>query len=379
MAFDAASPADCAAPARVGHSIVIAEEAVKQSLGGLVPMLELMDTLRRAQGNALEVLGYGPDERSYRVLASAPHWCLRDYAGGGSGPAVLLIPAPIKRPYIWDLAPSASAVRYCLRQGLRVYLLEWKPPRSGQGDAGLDEYADQAIAGAVAEIARVAAGKPPFLIGHSLGGTFAAIAGALEPQSIRGLVLLGSPLCFQPGSSPFRDSLVSIAPSTLSDLDVVPGSLLSQISALAAPDSFIWSRMRDAALSMADPLALDIHARVERWALDEVPLPGRLVDQILGWLYREDRFCRGILPVRGGTVGPSSLRLPTLAVVNTADEVAPLSSVRPFIAAMPVRDTGIIEYAGETGVGLQHLAILAGRNAYASVWPEILTWLCARS
>jgi len=29
---------------------------------------------------------------------------------------------------------------------------------------------------------------------------------------------------------------------------------------------------------------------VERWALDEVPLPGKLVHQIVEWLYRENRF-----------------------------------------------------------------------------------------
>ncbi|HUL10082.1 MAG TPA: alpha/beta fold hydrolase [Candidatus Acidoferrum sp.] len=353
------------------------EERVAQFGHELMPMLQVADSLRRAQGKALEALGFGPDECGYRVLATGPHWRLRAY-GGGRGAAVLMVPAPIKRPYIWDLAPSVSAVRLCLRQGLRVYLLEWLPPQPGQGNAGLDDYADQAIVAAVATIAGEAGGERPFLIGHSLGGTFAAIAGALEPQSLHGLVLLGSPLCFRPGSSPFRDSLVAIAPSALSDVDIVPGSLLSQISALAAPDSFIWSRMRDAALSVADPHGLDIQTRVERWALDEVPLPGRLVDQILGWLYREDRLCRGVLPVRGGTVGPSSLRLPTLAVVNTADEVAPPDSVRPFIEAMPGRDARVIEYAGETGVGLQHLAILAGRNAYARVWPEMLTWLSDR-
>jgi len=378
VAFDAELPADGATTARVGYSIVIAEAAVNQSRGELVPMLELMDTLRRAQGNALEMLGFGPTECGYRVLASAPRWRLRDYASLDAGPAVLMIPAPIKRPYIWDLAPSVSAVRYCLQHRLRVYLLEWTPPRLGHGNAGLDEYADRAIAEAVAKIASEARGQKPFLMGHSLGGTFAAIFGALEPQSIRGLVLLGSPLCFHPGSSRFRDSIVSLAPPTFSEMDIVPGSLLSQLSALAAPDSFIWSRMADAALSIASPPAMDIHARVERWALDEVPLAGRLVDQILEWLYREDRFCRGILPARGGTVGPSSLRLPTLAVVNTADEVAPLASVRPFIEAMPVRDVRIIEYVGETGVGLQHLAILAGRNAYARVWPQIIAWLNAR-
>jgi polyhydroxyalkanoate synthase len=37
---------------------------------------------------------------------------------------VLIVAAPIKRPYIWDLTPAVSAIRYCLGAGLRVYLLE---------------------------------------------------------------------------------------------------------------------------------------------------------------------------------------------------------------------------------------------------------------
>jgi polyhydroxyalkanoate synthase len=124
-------------------------------------------------------------------------------------------------------------------------------------------------------------------------------------------------------------------------------------------------------------LAMNIHGRAERWTLDEVP-PGEIGPSILQWLYRENRLCRGTLPVRRTPVGPSGLRVPTLAVVNTRDEIAPVASVKPFIEAMPVSDVRLIEYAGEAGVGLQHLAILAGGNAYARVWPEIISWLNAR-
>jgi len=345
--------------------------------GEPVPIAELMDTLRRAQGNALQMLGFGPTECGYRILASAARWRLRAYADRDTGPVVLIIAAPIKRPYIWDLAPSVSAVRYCVRHRLRLYLLEWTPYRSGHGDAGLDEYADQAIAAAVARVSRETRTRP-FLMGHSLGGTLAAIFGALEPESIRGLVLLASPLCFHPGASRFRDSIVALVPSTLFGMDAVPGALLSHVSALASPGTFVWSKLLDAAASIADPPAMDVHIRVERWTLDEVPLPGRLVAQILEWLYRENRLCRSDLPVRGRAVGPTGLRVPTLAVVNTADEIAPLASVRPFIEAMPAGDARLIEYVGETGVGLQHLGILVGRNAYARVWPEIIAWLDAR-
>jgi polyhydroxyalkanoate synthase len=235
----------------------------------------------------------------------------------------------------------------------------------------------RAIPNAVAKISG-GAGAKPFLIGHSLGGTLAAIFAALAPESIRGLVLLGAPLCFRPATSRFRDALVSLVPSGLADAEPCPGSLLSHLSALASPDTFIWSRLVDAALSVADPHALDIHARVERWALDEVPLPGNLVHQIIEWLYRENRFCRGNLKIGNTLVGPFSLSAPTLAVINTADDVAPLDSVKSFMDAMPTRAVRIVEYPGEIGVCLQHLGILIGRNAHAQVWPEIISWINSR-
>jgi polyhydroxyalkanoate synthase len=131
----------------------------------------------------------------------------------------------------------------------------------------------------------------------------------------------------------------------------------------------------DAALSAGDRWAMDIHARVERWALDEVPLPGKLVHQIIDWLYRENRLCGGTLEVNGRPIDPANLSIPTLAVVNTADEVAPLASVKPFADALPAKAVRIIEYPGEVGVGLQHLGILVGRDAQTKIWPQIVSWL----
>ena len=125
--------------------------------------------------------------------------------------------------------------------------------------------------------------------------------------------------------------------------EVVPGSLLSQVSAWASPETFVWTRLLDAMLSSADPAALAIHARVERWSLDEVPLPARLAHETLQWLYREDRLYRGTLPIRDGAAGPSGLRLPTLAVVNARDEIAPPASVLPFLETVPAENAGVLE------------------------------------
>ncbi len=332
------------------------------------------DVIRRAQGRAYGAFGLDPAECPYRINFSGPFWRLRDYSDHDAAQSLLIVAAPIKRPYIWDLAPSTSSIRYILGQGLHVYLLEWLPASQTTSMNGLDEYT-KAISECVVKISNKSAGVKPFLMGHSLGGTLAAIFGALAPESIRGLVLLGAPLCFRPATSRFRDALVSLVPANLAHAGPFPGSLLSQMSAVASPGTFIWSRLIDAAFSATDNDALEIHARVERWALDEVPLPGELVHQIIEWLYREDRFCRGVLTIGDAHLGPLTLSVPTLAVVNTADEVAPLASVRPFLDAVPIRDARIIEYSGEIGVCLQHLGILIGRKARDLVWPKIISWL----
>jgi polyhydroxyalkanoate synthase len=233
----------------------------------------------------------------------------------------------------------------------------------------------RAISECVAKVSADAPGTRPFLVGHSLGGTLATIFGAAAPEDIQGLVLLSVPLCFQPGGDQFRDALVSLVPSPLPEADPFPGSLLSHMSALASPDTFIWSRLKDAMLSATDSHAMELHARVERWALDEVALPGKLVHQIIEWLYRENRLCRGVLRIGETAVGPSRLSAPTLAIVNTNDAVALLASLKPFIDAMPTDDVRIIEYPGEVGVSLQHLGILIGREAQEQVWPEIASWI----
>jgi len=212
-----------------------------------------IDAFRRVQGEALGLLGFGPNECDYHVILSGSHWRLRKYADYDGQSSLLIVPAPIKRPYIWDLAPSISVVRYCLDRHFGVYLLEWMPPLANGKQAGLADYADRAISECVARVSHESQGSRPFLIGHSLGGTLAAIYCALEQESVRGLVLLGAPLCFAPKSSQFRDGLVSLFPRMLHEAEIVPGSLLSQVSALACPDAFVWARLRDAVHSIADP------------------------------------------------------------------------------------------------------------------------------
>jgi poly(3-hydroxyalkanoate) synthetase len=48
----------------------------------------------------------------------------------------MIVAAPIKPGFIWDLQPEVSVVRQALRRGLRVHLLKRLDPGPAEDDRG---------------------------------------------------------------------------------------------------------------------------------------------------------------------------------------------------------------------------------------------------
>lgn len=350
------------------------------ALGPLgVQALKNMDRSRQARGKMLDRAGYGPQETPHTVLYEEPGLKLRRYGDTGTRP-VLIVPAPIKRSYIWDLAPEVSVVRRWLERGWRVYLAEWVPVDGHDGaDFGFDAYGSRLLSACRRAMAADGAQEPPVIAGHSLGGILAAIHSALYPNEVRATILLEAPLHFEPASCCFNPLVraVSDAKAIADAFGQVPGVFLNMMSAMAEPQAFQWERMTDRWLSMLDPdrQALANYMRVERWTHDEFPLPGRLFTDIVERLYRNDELTRGQLRVSGRAIGPGDLRAPLASVADPRSKVIPLDAVLPFHEAAGSDDKLLLHYRGDVGVNLQHVGVLVGRNAHATLWPAIFGWL----
>lgn len=344
----------------------------------------LLDETRRRAGRVLGLAGFGPVETPSRVVATMPGARLRAYQPPGSDPKrplLLILPAPIKRAYLWDLLPPVSVVRRCLEAGLRVHLLEWLDPGAAEDGFGLADYAERLPLAALDAIAGETGEDAAVLAGHSLGGTFAATFAALRPERVRGLVLVDAPLAFRPERGGPLARAVAAAPHArlLRRLagSPVPGAFVARLATAAAPDAFVLQRWADLGVSAADPLALAIRARVERWLLDELAMPGQLFEEALEQLYREDRLASGTLEIGGRRAGLKELRSPVLAVVNPLGHVVPPDSVLAGLAALPADlPRRVLSHdQAERGVALQHLGPLVGPEAHARLWPEILAWI----
>jgi len=345
-----------------------------------VQALKNMDRSRQARGKMLERAGHGPQETPSTVILEQPGLALRRYLDApAGGPAVLLVPAPIKRAYIWDLAPDISVVQRWRERGYRVYLAEWLPLPDGDPDVGLDDYGDRYLAACQRAIAQDSGQNKLTIVGHSLGGILAAIYSCMHPEKVAATILLESPLRFEQSTCCFTPLVKAVAhASTIAEtFRQVPGVYLNMMSAMAEPQAFQWERIADRWLSLLDPKALATHMQVERWTHDEFPLPGRLFTEIVESLYRNDEFMGGRLAIGGRTIGPGDLRAPLISVVDFRSKVIPPEAVMPFHEATANERKLLLEYRGDVGVNLQHVGVLVGRSAHAAIWPAIFDWLGA--
>lgn len=337
---------------------------------------EGMDTVRSRQGRWLDTFGWGPRETPSRVVLSRPGLTLKGYADpAGDGPIFLIVPAPIKRAYIWDIAPGASVVRACLDRGLRPYLVQWETPEAG---AGLAQFGDAYLAECVRAILSECGGEGVMLAGHSLGGVLAAVFAAVNTARVKGLVLLGTPLHFSASREQGALGAVAGTPEGSEWLESmpaqVPGSFMSLAGFMASPTAFGKERWSDWWRSLSSRQALRTHMQVERWSLDELPLAGRLVEDLLRQLYGGDAFMAGTLRCGHRKAAASHVTAPLLVVAEPNCAIVPPAAILPFVDKAASREKKVLWYGGDVGVAIQHVGSLVGHNAHATLWPDILAW-----
>jgi len=205
----------------------------------------------------------------------------------------------------------------------------------------------------------------------------AALFTSLHADRVRGLVLIESPLHFGSESGSFAP-MVADAPhaGALRKAFVhIPGSFLNLMSVRASPHEFNWQRRLDWVASLGNPRAFQTHLAVERWTLDEFPIPGKLFEELIEQLYREDRFARGTLTIDGKPAVPQALTSPVLAVVAPEGQIIPPAATLPVIDVSPSANKLVLHYGGDVGVSLQHVGPLIGQSAHDTLWPEIIRWL----
>ncbi|MBS0518485.1 MAG: alpha/beta fold hydrolase [Proteobacteria bacterium] len=295
---------------------------------------------------------------------------LRDFSVASTGqPTLVCAPFALHGATVADFAPGHSLVETLLHGGRhRLFVTDWRSATNDMRLLTVDNYLAE-LNVAVDEI-----GAPVDLVGLCQGGVMSLIYAARFPEKVRKLVLAGSPIDTDAGSSLFSTAARALPLSALDEVvDLGAGRMQGQrVMDVLRPTLIGNEGPKALQLDEAtDAAATTLSERFNAWYDRTVDLPGVYYHQLLLWLFKENRLAEGRFEALGREIDLATVRHPLFLLAAKDDEfVAPdqLMSVRRLVST----DAEAIEAMIEP---CSHLALFMGRIVLNDAWRRIARWL----
>jgi polyhydroxyalkanoate synthase len=242
---------------------------------------------------------------------------------------VLLVYSVINKPYILDLLPGFSFIEHLLDQGLDPYLIEWGPIVPGDRETTLDSYIDPGIHGCVQYIRRARKLDRLPLFGHCIGGNLALLYAAQHPETVDRLVTLTTPVTAAEGGvvALWTDRDLFPVDAIVDAYGHMPAKLIRYTFMALKPyyELLKWKMFID---GLADDRVMALFLPVDRWANENVDIPGEVFSKFIAEVFHSDRFRHGRTRINGRPADPRAITCPLLNLAATRDWIVPLESAR---------------------------------------------------
>src|SRR5207249_6260688 len=92
---------------------------------------------------------------------------------------LLIVPPWINKFYILDLTPEKSFIRWCVDQGLTVFVISWVNPDARLAKKTFEDYVREGPLAALDAVKRATGESKVHAVGYCVGGTLLAVTLAL--------------------------------------------------------------------------------------------------------------------------------------------------------------------------------------------------------
>src|SRR6201990_2688609 len=243
---------------------------------------------------------------------------------------LLIVPPWINKFYILDLRPEKSYIKWCVDQGITVFVISWVNPDKELSKKTWADYMKEGPLAAMDVIEKVTGEMKVHTAGYCVGGTMLASTLAYLAEQRRQRVTSATFFAAQVDFTHAGDLLVFVDEDQISVLErdmeesgVLEGSRMAMAFNMLRSNDLIWSYVVNNYLKGQPPSAFDLL----HWNSDATRMPAANHSYYLRNCYLENRLSTGSMVLDNTLLDLTKVKVPIYNLATREDHIAPADSV----------------------------------------------------
>src|SRR6266536_144959 len=243
---------------------------------------------------------------------------------------LLIVPPWINKFYILDLKPEKSYIKWCVDQGITVFVISWVNPDKELGKKTFDDYMKEGPLTAIDIIEKVTGEMKVHTAGYCVGGTLLASTLAWLAEKRRQRVTSATFFAAQVDFTHAGDLLVFVDEDQISTLEremeergILEGSKMAMAFNMLRSNDLIWSYVVSNYLMGQPPSSFDLL----HWNSDARRMPAANHSYYLRNCYLDNRLSTGTMVLDNTLLDLSKVKVPVYNLATREDHIAPAESV----------------------------------------------------
>jgi polyhydroxyalkanoate synthase len=315
---------------------------------------------------------------------------------------IMIVPPWINKFYVLDLTPEKSFVKWCVEQGLTVFVVSWVNPGAHLVRKTFEDYMREGPLAALNAIKEATGETSVHAIGYCVGGTLLAVTLAYMAQNrdkrISSATFFASQVDFRHSGDlkVFADEeQIAALERQMAERGYLDSRKMANSFNLLRSNDLIWPYVINNYFKGKEPLPFDLLY----WNSDATRMPAANHSFYLRNCYLENNLSRGKIVIDGKSLDLKQVKVPVYNLATRDDHIAPARSVLVgsqffggpvrFVLSGSGHIAGVInppakaKYQYWTGPKPQGddigMWLAQAKEHPGSWWPDWLKWIKGRS
>ena len=243
---------------------------------------------------------------------------------------LLIVPPWINKFYILDLTPEKSFIKWCVDQGMTVFVISWVNPDIHLAAKSFEQYMNEGPIAAMDAIEQITGEKKVHTIGYCVGGTLLSIALAYLAAKRKNRAVSATMFAAQVDFTYSGDLKVFVDEERIQQLEAhmkeqgyLEASRMANTFNMLRSNDLIWPYVVNNYLRGKKPYPFDILY----WNSDATRMPAANHSFYLRNCYLNNRLTKGEMEIGGIKLNLKKVKVPIYNLATREYHIAPAKSV----------------------------------------------------